>query len=146
MTNRISPRQPHRFGDRLVIHDQGNLGGSGGYSRIMYEALKTTDSPFILFMDDDIEIEPDSVLRALALSRFAKKPMLVGGQMLNLQERSHLHTHGRGHRPGELHVDVPLRTSNTTTTSRPSTRCTTARTRRCCTGASTSTSTAGGCA
>ncbi len=60
----------------------------------MYEALATTDAPYILFMDDDIEIEPDSVLRALALSRFAKTPMLVGGQMLNLQERSHLHTMG----------------------------------------------------
>lgn len=82
------------LGDRLAIHDQGNLGGSGGYSRIMYEALKTTDSPYILFMDDDIEIEPDSILRALAMSRFAKSPMLVGGQMLNLQERSHLHTMG----------------------------------------------------
>ncbi|QHE66969.1 glycosyltransferase [Rhodococcus sp. WAY2] len=82
------------LGDRLVIHDQANLGGSGGYSRIMYEALKTTDCQHILFMDDDIEIEPDSILRALAMSRFAKSPMLVGGQMLNLQERSHLHTMG----------------------------------------------------
>ncbi|MFC0454550.1 glycosyltransferase [Rhodococcus jostii] len=82
------------LGDRLVIHDQANLGGSGGYSRIMYEALKTTDCQHILFMDDDIEIEPDSILRALAMSRFAKTPMLVGGQMLNLQERSHLHTMG----------------------------------------------------
>ncbi|MFD4369040.1 glycosyltransferase [Rhodococcus sp. NPDC058521] len=82
------------LGDRLTIHDQPNIGGSGGYSRIMYEALKTTDSPYILFMDDDIEIEPDSILRALAFSRFAKSPMLVGGQMLNLQERSHLHTMG----------------------------------------------------
>ncbi|MFH5208557.1 glycosyltransferase [Antrihabitans spumae] len=82
------------LGDRLAVHDQPNLGGSGGYSRIMYEALKTTDCQFILFMDDDIEIEPDSILRALALSRFAKKPTLVGGQMLNLQERSHLHSMG----------------------------------------------------
>ncbi|TQC50667.1 glycosyltransferase family 2 protein [Rhodococcus sp. WS4] len=82
------------LGDRLVIHDQANLGGSGGYSRIMYEALKTTDCQHILFMDDDIEIEPDSILRALAMSRFAKTPMLVGGQMLNLQERSHLHSMG----------------------------------------------------
>lgn len=82
------------LGGRLTIHDQPNLGGSGGYSRIMYEALKTTDSPYVLYMDDDIEIEPDSVLRALAMSRFAKTPMLVGGQMLNLQERSHLHTMG----------------------------------------------------
>lgn len=82
------------LGDKLTMHDQGNLGGSGGYSRIMYEALKTTDSPYILFMDDDIEIEPDSILRALAMSRFAKSPILVGGQMLNLQDRSHLHVMG----------------------------------------------------
>ncbi|MFC7450460.1 glycosyltransferase [Rhodococcus daqingensis] len=82
------------LGDRLAMHDQANLGGSGGYSRIMYEALKTTDCQQILFMDDDIEIEPDSILRALALSRFAKTPTLIGGQMLNLQERSHLHSMG----------------------------------------------------
>ncbi len=82
------------LGDRLRIHDQPNLGGSGGYSRVMYEALKNTDCEQILFMDDDIRIEPDSVLRALAFNRFAKTPTLVGGQMLNLQEPSHLHVMG----------------------------------------------------
>ncbi|MGB3304303.1 glycosyltransferase [Gordonia sp. (in: high G+C Gram-positive bacteria)] len=82
------------LGDRLHIFDQGNLGGSGGYARILYEALRLTDSPYILYMDDDIMIEPDSILRALAMSRFAKSPMLVGGQMLNLQDRSHLHSMG----------------------------------------------------
>lgn len=82
------------LGDRLAIHDQPNLGGSGGYSRVMYEALKTTDAEYIVYMDDDIEIEPDSILRALAFSRFAKSPVLTGGHMLNLQERSHLHVMG----------------------------------------------------
>lgn len=82
------------LGNRLSIHDQPNLGGSGGYSRVMYEALKNTDCQQILFMDDDIRVEPDSVLRALAMSRFAKTPTLVGGQMLNLQEPSHLHIMG----------------------------------------------------
>lgn len=85
------------YGDRLRMPVQGNLGGSGGYSRIMYEARhpgRGTDSPYILYMDDDIAIEPDSVLRALAAARYAASPMLVGGQMLNLQERSHLHTMG----------------------------------------------------
>ena len=82
------------LGDRLSVHNQPNLGGSGGYSRVMYEALKNTDCEQILFMDDDIRIEPDSVLRALALNRFAKAPTLVGGQMLNLQEPSHLHVMG----------------------------------------------------
>ncbi|KRD04996.1 glycosyl transferase [Mycobacterium sp. Root265] len=82
------------LGDRLTIHNQPNLGGSGGYSRVMYEALKHTDCEQILFMDDDIRVEPDSILRALSFSRFAKKPTLVGGQMLNLQEPSHLHVMG----------------------------------------------------
>jgi len=82
------------LGSRLSLHDQPNLGGSGGYSRVMYEALKNTDCEQILFMDDDIRIEPDSILRALALSRFAKAPTLIGGQMLNLQEPSHLHVMG----------------------------------------------------
>ena len=84
------------FGDRFFEFRQGNLGGSGGYSRIMYEALgdKTPDSPYIVYMDDDIAIEPDSILRALQVSRYATTPMLVGGQMLNLQERSHLHSMG----------------------------------------------------
>jgi galactofuranosylgalactofuranosylrhamnosyl-N-acetylglucosaminyl-diphospho-decaprenol beta-1,5/1,6-galactofuranosyltransferase len=82
------------LGNRLSIHNQPNLGGSGGYSRVMYEVLKNTDCQQILFMDDDIRIEPDSVLRALALNRFAKTPMLVGGQMLNLQDPSHLHIMG----------------------------------------------------
>jgi galactofuranosylgalactofuranosylrhamnosyl-N-acetylglucosaminyl-diphospho-decaprenol beta-1,5/1,6-galactofuranosyltransferase len=82
------------LGGRLTVHDQPNLGGSGGYSRVMYEALKNTDCEQILFMDDDIRVEPDSILRTLALNRFAKTPTLVGGQMLNLQEPSHLHVMG----------------------------------------------------
>ncbi|WP_080791825.1 glycosyltransferase [Corynebacterium pacaense] len=91
------------FGDRFFEFRQGNLGGSGGYSRIMFEALGGVDgdgaagakkSPYILYMDDDIAIEPDSVLRALQVARYAKSPILVGGQMLNLQERSHLHSMG----------------------------------------------------
>ena len=82
------------LGGRLSLHNQPNLGGSGGYSRVMYEALKNTSCEQILFMDDDIRVEPDSILRALALSRFAKHPTLIGGQMLNLQEPSHLHVMG----------------------------------------------------
>ena len=88
------PAAAARLGNRLSMHDQPNLGGSGGYSRVMYEALKNTDCQQILFMDDDIRIEPDSILRVLAMHRFAKTPMLVGGQMLNLQEPSHLHIMG----------------------------------------------------
>jgi galactofuranosylgalactofuranosylrhamnosyl-N-acetylglucosaminyl-diphospho-decaprenol beta-1,5/1,6-galactofuranosyltransferase len=82
------------LGNRLNLIDQGNMGGSGGFARGMYEVLTGTDCDQILLMDDDIVIEPDSILRALAFSRFAEHPMLVGGQMLNLQARSHLHSMG----------------------------------------------------
>jgi galactofuranosylgalactofuranosylrhamnosyl-N-acetylglucosaminyl-diphospho-decaprenol beta-1,5/1,6-galactofuranosyltransferase len=83
-----------KLGDKLRIIDQPNLGGSGGYARIMYEALGSTDCEQILYMDDDILLEPDSVLRAVAFSRYSREPMLVGGQMLSLQARSQLSTMG----------------------------------------------------
>ena len=79
---------------KLEIFQQGNLGGSGGYSRIMYEGLNNTDAPFILYMDDDIAIEPDSIVRAVQAARYARTPILVGGQMLNLQDRAQLRTTG----------------------------------------------------
>jgi galactofuranosylgalactofuranosylrhamnosyl-N-acetylglucosaminyl-diphospho-decaprenol beta-1,5/1,6-galactofuranosyltransferase len=82
------------LGNRLRIIDQPNIGGSGGYARVMYEALENTDCDQILFMDDDIVLEPDSILRAVAFSRFARRPMLVGGQMLQSQARSRLHAWG----------------------------------------------------
>ena len=81
------------LGDKLRIVDQPNLGGSGGYARVMYEALDT-ECEQILYMDDDILLEPDSVLRAIAFSRYSREPMLVGGQMLSLQARSQLSTMG----------------------------------------------------
>src|SRR5690349_24837713 len=59
----------------------------------MYEAL-AIEREQILYMDDDILLEPDSVLRAVAFSRFSREPMLVGGQMLSLQARSQLSTMG----------------------------------------------------
>ncbi|MBP2475391.1 galactofuranosylgalactofuranosylrhamnosyl-N-acetylglucosaminyl-diphospho-decaprenol beta-1,5/1,6-galactofuranosyltransferase [Crossiella equi] len=83
-----------RLGERLRVFDQPNLGGSGGFARVMHEAVKGTDCEQVLLMDDDIVIEPDSILRALAFARYTDNPMLVGGQMLNLQARSHLHSMG----------------------------------------------------
>jgi galactofuranosylgalactofuranosylrhamnosyl-N-acetylglucosaminyl-diphospho-decaprenol beta-1,5/1,6-galactofuranosyltransferase len=82
------------LGDRLRVIDQPNLGGSGGFTRGMYEALTTTDCHQIFMMDDDIAVEPDSVLRSIAFSRFAEHPTIVGAQMLNMQARSHLHSMG----------------------------------------------------
>lgn len=82
------------LGDRLHLVEQGNLGGSGGFARAMHETLEHTDATHLLFLDDDVQLEADSLHRALTFSRYTTAPMLVGGQMLHLQNRSVLHTMG----------------------------------------------------
>ncbi|MGH3921121.1 MAG: glycosyltransferase, partial [Pseudonocardiaceae bacterium] len=82
------------FGDRLVVIDQENLGGSGGFARGMLEALRTAGVEHVMLMDDDVRLEPDSVLRAHAFASATSSPVIVGAQMLNLQVRSQLHAMG----------------------------------------------------
>ncbi|MGY1623499.1 glycosyltransferase [Geodermatophilus sp. SYSU D00965] len=82
------------LGDRLRIVEQPNLGGSGGFARTMHEAFTASDATHHVLLDDDIQLEPDSLLRARAFASYAKDPVLVGGQMLALQDRSVLHTMG----------------------------------------------------
>ncbi|HWM03163.1 MAG TPA: glycosyltransferase, partial [Actinophytocola sp.] len=85
------------LGGRLEVIEQANLGGAGGFTRALYESVDHNQPGFvdqILLMDDDIALEPDSVLRSNAFARAAKKPVIVGSNMLNLQARSRLHTNG----------------------------------------------------
>jgi galactofuranosylgalactofuranosylrhamnosyl-N-acetylglucosaminyl-diphospho-decaprenol beta-1,5/1,6-galactofuranosyltransferase len=82
-----------RLGGRLVVIEQDNLGGSGGFARGMIEALGT-NVEHVLLIDDDVRLEPDSVLRVHAFASAAASPVIVGGQMLNLQARSRLHAMG----------------------------------------------------
>nr|WP_263254457.1 glycosyltransferase [Saccharopolyspora rosea] len=83
-----------RIGDKLQVIEQANLGGSGGFTRVMYEGVYNSDADQVMVIDDDIALEPDGVLRANAFARAASQPVIVGGQMLNLQARSRLHTMG----------------------------------------------------
>lgn len=83
------------LGDRLEVIEQANLGGAGGFTRSLYESIEHTKPGVvdqILLMDDDIALEPDSVLRSNAFARALKKPAIIGSMMLNLQARSRLHT------------------------------------------------------
>lgn len=80
------------LGSRLDYLNQANLGGSGGFSRGIYEATAAgrplTD---VLVMDDDILCESESILRMTSFARFAREPMLVGAQMLLLSETTRIH-------------------------------------------------------
>jgi galactofuranosylgalactofuranosylrhamnosyl-N-acetylglucosaminyl-diphospho-decaprenol beta-1,5/1,6-galactofuranosyltransferase len=85
------------LGERLSLIEQGNLGGSGGFTRALFETIEHTKPGTvdqILLMDDDIALEPDSVLRSNMFARAAAKPVIVGSHMLNLQAKSRLHTMG----------------------------------------------------
>ncbi|MEU4801343.1 glycosyltransferase [Actinosynnema sp. NPDC023587] len=82
------------LGDKLEVIEQDNLGGSGGFTRGLYEAIEHTDVDQIMLMDDDIRLEPDAVLRSNAFARAAAQPVIVGSHMLNLQARARLHSMG----------------------------------------------------
>ncbi len=79
------------LGDKLRIIEQGNIGGSGGFSRSMDEAVRAGDSDYLLILDDDITLEPESILRAATFADLARKPTIVGGHMFSLYDRSVLH-------------------------------------------------------
>lgn len=81
------------LGEKLRVVEQDNLGGSGGFSRGMAEAVGN-GSEFVLLLDDDVLVEPDSIERIIAFARFSRKPTIVGGHMFDLYSRTTLHTFG----------------------------------------------------
>lgn len=82
------------LGEKLVLIEQGNIGGSGGFSRAMYETVNRGQSDYCLLLDDDAECEPEGILRAVTFADFARSPIIVGGQMFSLYDRSVLHAQG----------------------------------------------------
>lgn len=82
------------LGPKLRLIEQGNLGGSGGFSRAMDEATAKGDADYVLLLDDDVVLEPEGVLRGVAFGDLAKSPTIVGGQMFSLYDRSVMHAFG----------------------------------------------------
>ncbi|HLN76466.1 MAG TPA: glycosyltransferase, partial [Nocardioidaceae bacterium] len=82
------------LGPKLRVIEQGNLGGSGGFSRAMDETAAKGDADYVLLLDDDVVCEPEGILRAVAFADLAKQPTLVGGQMFSLYDRSVMHAFG----------------------------------------------------
>lgn len=89
----LAPLQAE-LGAKLRIIEQGNIGGSGGFSRGMYEASTAGASTYVVNCDDDIVLEPESLIRMTTFADFATKPTIVGAHMFDLNNRSVLHTFG----------------------------------------------------
>ena len=92
---------------KLRIINQSNLGGSGGFSRGMFEAVHN-GSDYVLLCDDDIVIEPESVVRLLTFATHCTKPTLVGGHMFDLYNRTSLHTLGENVNPWRWQPGKPI--------------------------------------
>lgn len=76
--------------DRVHIHPNDNVGGSGGYARGMIAALEQTPkATHTLLMDDDVIIQPESIIRTynlLSLVDDAHVNHFVSGAMMDLFE------------------------------------------------------------
>ncbi|MGH3449209.1 MAG: glycosyltransferase, partial [Haloechinothrix sp.] len=92
---------------------QPNLGGSGGFTRGLYEVASHTETEHanVLFMDDDVLLEPDLVIRLTAFANRAVAPMIVGGQMLNLLHPHQLHVGAEYAELNSLEPGRPVRHS-----------------------------------
>ena len=83
-----------RLDGRFEVIEQPNLGGSGGFARGQYEATVREISDYVILMDDDISIEPETVIRMVTFADLATVPTMVGGHMFDLLNRPVLHTFG----------------------------------------------------
>ena len=79
------------------IVPQGNVGGAGGAARGLMEGLtaegRARPTHFLL-LDDDIDMEPDMIVRAMSWLRHVKVDQCIGGGMLDLFRPTHLHELG----------------------------------------------------
>jgi galactofuranosylgalactofuranosylrhamnosyl-N-acetylglucosaminyl-diphospho-decaprenol beta-1,5/1,6-galactofuranosyltransferase len=80
-----------KLGDHLQVIEQGNIGGSGGFARSMHETVRAGQSDYVLLSDDDVKIDPESILRAVTFADLARRPTLVGGHMFSQYDRSLLY-------------------------------------------------------
>ncbi|WP_222710302.1 glycosyltransferase [Quadrisphaera setariae] len=89
------PDAQRLLGDRLTVIRQANLGGSGGFSRGMYEGLQRGHD-YVLLLDDDVMVEPEGIARGAAFADLAKTPTIVGGHMFSMYQRTLLNAWAEG--------------------------------------------------
>lgn len=87
------------LGDRVQVIEQGNIGGSGGFSRSMDETVRAGQSDYVLIMDDDVQFDAEGILRAATFADLARRPTIVGGHMFSLVDRTLLHAYAEAVEP-----------------------------------------------
>ena len=87
-----------RNNDTTKIYHNKNAGGSGGFTRGLMEVCCLNEKaeendPYtrVLFMDDDVEVIPESIHRTMILTDYLReewKDSFINGAMLNLEEKN----------------------------------------------------------
>ncbi|WAB81869.1 glycosyltransferase [Microcella daejeonensis] len=84
------------LGDRLRVIEQRNVGGSGGFSRGMLEALQADGPEHVMLLDDDVVVDPEGVRRAHVFAALCRNPTIVGGHMFDMYDKTKLHAFAEG--------------------------------------------------
>jgi GT2 family glycosyltransferase len=82
------------LGERLTVIRQQNLGGSGGFTRGLYEGLKDSRITHVALLDDDALAQPEGLAYAWAFAQAARRPTLVGGHMFDAAAPTNLYRLG----------------------------------------------------
>ncbi|MGI8502903.1 MAG: glycosyltransferase family 2 protein [Hassallia sp.] len=79
---------------RVQLIPNRNVGGSGGFTRGLIQALQEDVYTHFLFMDDDIELESETVYRLFPLYEYANQDFAISGSMLDLYKKHILYEAG----------------------------------------------------
>jgi galactofuranosylgalactofuranosylrhamnosyl-N-acetylglucosaminyl-diphospho-decaprenol beta-1,5/1,6-galactofuranosyltransferase len=93
------PDAAKKLGDKLAVIEQGNIGGSGGFARNMDETVRAGQSKYLLIMDDDVQFDPEGIVRAVTFADLTRRPALVGASMFSARDRSLLWAGAEGIAP-----------------------------------------------
>ncbi len=79
---------------KIKLIPNRNVGGSGGFTKGLIEALQENVYTHFLFMDDDIELDSEAIYRLFSLYEYANKDFAVAGSMLDLYKKHILYEAG----------------------------------------------------
>ncbi len=98
ITDNASEIDPGVFGDeRIHVYHNRNLGGTGGFAHGLLRILDRSGFTHVLFMDDDAEIEPESIRRTYSLLSYLRPQYaehFIAGAMNRAEERHIQHESG----------------------------------------------------
>ncbi|MDF5731624.1 MAG: glycosyltransferase, partial [Rhizonema sp. PD38] len=80
--------------DKVKLISNRNVGGAGGFTKGLIEALQEGIYTHFLFMDDDIELDSEVIYRLFSLYEYAKQDLSVSGSMLDFYKKHMLYEAG----------------------------------------------------